>query len=94
MSHVSDMKTASYDSNLCNYARFVHRAAPHDISKVDALSDRLMYRLAYRNFGSRQAMVVNHTVDVGNDLGRHPLVPAVEVGYRPVGDHAAGHVRA
>ncbi len=46
----------------------MHRAAGHDIAKVEALSDRLMYRLAYRNFGSRQAMVVNHTVDVGNDL--------------------------
>ena len=26
-----------------------------------------MYRLAYRNLGTSQAMVVNHTVDVGND---------------------------
>lgn len=29
---------------------------------LDALSDRLMYRLAYRNFGNREALVVNHSV--------------------------------
>jgi hypothetical protein len=67
MAHASDIKTAAYDSNLCNYARSCI-AQPGTTSKVDALSDRLMYRLAYRNFGSRQAMVVNQTVDVGNDL--------------------------
>jgi hypothetical protein len=30
--------------------------------KLDALSDRLMYRLAYRNFGDHEAMVVAHSV--------------------------------
>ncbi len=29
---------------------------------LDANSDRLMYRLAYRNFGSRESLVVNQTV--------------------------------
>jgi hypothetical protein len=29
---------------------------------LDALGDRLMYRLAYRNFGKREALVVNHSV--------------------------------
>jgi hypothetical protein len=66
VSHVNDITTAAYDSNLCNYARSC-LAQPGTTSKVDALADRLMYRLAYRNFGSHQAMVVNHTVDVGND---------------------------
>jgi hypothetical protein len=28
------------------------------------LADRMMYRLQYRNFGSYEAMVTNHTVDV------------------------------
>ncbi len=31
---------------------------------LDANSDRLMYRLAYRNFGSRESLVVNQTVRV------------------------------
>ena len=29
---------------------------------LDALSDRLMYRAAYRNFGNREAIVLNHSV--------------------------------
>ncbi|MEI6455703.1 MAG: T9SS type A sorting domain-containing protein, partial [bacterium] len=33
------------------------------------LNDRLMYRLQFRNFGNYQAMVVNHTVDVGSHVG-------------------------
>jgi hypothetical protein len=66
VSHVSDIQTAAYDSNLCNYARSC-LAQPGTTAKVDALADRLMYRLAYRNFGTRQVMTVNHTVDVGND---------------------------
>ncbi|MBI4259748.1 MAG: carboxypeptidase regulatory-like domain-containing protein [Actinobacteria bacterium] len=31
---------------------------------LDALGDRLMFRLQYRNFGAYEAWVVNHTVDV------------------------------
>jgi hypothetical protein len=34
--------------------------------RVDGLGSQLMYRLAYRNFGDHQSLVVNHTVDVGN----------------------------
>ncbi|MGZ4888509.1 MAG: hypothetical protein ACXWBH_04960, partial [Candidatus Angelobacter sp.] len=32
---------------------------------LDSLSDRLMYRLAYRNFGDHESLVVNHSVAVG-----------------------------
>jgi hypothetical protein len=32
---------------------------------VDSLADRLMYRLAYRNFGDHEALVVNHSIDNG-----------------------------
>ena len=32
---------------------------------LDSYGDRLMYRLAYRNLGSYQALLVNHTVAVG-----------------------------
>jgi hypothetical protein len=31
---------------------------------LDPLSDRMMYRLAYRNFGSHESLVANHSVDV------------------------------
>jgi hypothetical protein len=33
---------------------------------VDAVGDRLMHRLAYRNFGDHAALVLNHTVDAGS----------------------------
>jgi hypothetical protein len=32
--------------------------------KLDTLSDRLMFRLAYRNFGDHDSLVVNHAVSV------------------------------
>jgi hypothetical protein len=36
---------------------------------LDSLGDRLMFRLAYRNFGDHEALVVNHSVAVGNSTG-------------------------
>ncbi len=38
---------------------------PGTTQKVDGLGDRLMHRLVYRNFGSYETLLVNHTVDVG-----------------------------
>src|SRR5207249_1512865 len=37
--------------------------------KLDSLADRLMYRLAYRNFGDHESLVVNHSVTVGSSVG-------------------------
>jgi hypothetical protein len=36
---------------------------------LDSLADRLMYRLAYRNFGSHESLVVNHSVAVNGSGG-------------------------
>jgi hypothetical protein len=36
---------------------------------LDSLSDRLMYRAAYRNFGDHESIVVNHAVTVGTSAG-------------------------
>ncbi len=36
---------------------------------LDSLADRLMYRLAYRNFGDHEALVVNHSVSAGSSVG-------------------------
>ena len=68
-SRVQTIPAAAFDSNLCGYAR---NCIPQPGgTRVDAISDRLMYRLQYRNFGSDQApdqvLVTNHTVDVGSD---------------------------
>lgn len=38
---------------------------PGTAQRLDAVSDRLMPRLAYRNFGTYQSLVVNHTVGAG-----------------------------
>lgn len=38
-------------------------------SGLDALSGMLMYRLAYRNFGTHETMVANHTVNVSGRAG-------------------------
>ncbi len=42
---------------------------PGTNKKLDAITDRLMFRLQYRNFGSYQTMVTNHTVSVSGVAG-------------------------
>ena len=42
---------------------------PDTRQRLDTLADRLMYRLAYRNFGDHESLVVNHSVAVGQGLG-------------------------
>jgi hypothetical protein len=37
--------------------------------RLDSLGDRLMYRLAFRNFGDHEALVVNHSVTAGTSVG-------------------------
>ena len=39
---------------------------PDTSVQLDTLGDRLMHRMAYRNFGDHESMVVNHTVDAGS----------------------------
>jgi hypothetical protein len=58
--------TAPFDPLLCD---FDSNCIPQKgtFQGLDALSDRLMQRLAYRNFGDHESLVVNHTVDVGDD---------------------------
>lgn len=42
---------------------------PSTTIKLEALGDRLMYRLAYRNFGDHVAMVVDHSVIAALSIG-------------------------
>lgn len=59
--------TMDVDANLCNFSRQCI-PQPATMNKLDALSDRLMHRLQYRNFGTHESLVSNHTVDVdGSD---------------------------
>src|SRR5712671_1150486 len=40
---------------------------PNTRQKLDTLADRLMYRLAYRNFGTSESLVVNQSVQVSGN---------------------------
>ena len=40
---------------------------PGTSNKLDSLADRLMYRLAYRNRGGIESLLVNHSVSVGTN---------------------------
>jgi hypothetical protein len=62
------LPTAVFDSNMCNGSRNCIPQAGTS-AKIDAIADRLMYRLQYRNFGTHESLVTNHTVDVGADRG-------------------------
>ena len=42
---------------------------PGTTQQLDSLGDRLMYRLAYRNFGPYESLVVNHSVTAGSSVG-------------------------
>ena len=60
----SPILTAPFNPNLCNFSlNCIPQPLP--IIKLDAISDRLMYRLQYRNLGASESLVVNHTVNVG-----------------------------
>lgn len=75
--------------------------------RLDSLADRLMYRLAYRNFGDHEALVVNHSITAGTGTGirwyeiRTPgATPVVfqqgtfapDSGFRWMGSAAMDHV--
>lgn len=57
------LATANVDPNMCDYSRECI-PQPGTSRKLDAISDRLMYRLQYRNFGTHETLITNHTVDV------------------------------
>jgi hypothetical protein len=52
---------------LCNGGTCVPQSGTSQ--QLDSLADRLMYRLAYRNFGTHESLVVNHSVTAGSGGG-------------------------
>ncbi len=52
---------------LCNGGTCVPQSGT--TNKLDSLADRLMFRLAYRNLGTKEALVVNHSVTAGSSGG-------------------------
>lgn len=60
----STLNTAAFDTDLNCIANFRDCIPqPGTATRLDSLSNRLMARLQYRNFGSHQAMVINQSVD-------------------------------
>jgi len=63
----SPIAVASMDTTMCGGNRNCIPQPPFNGNKtqgLDAISDRIMYRLQYRNFGSYQTLVTTNTVDV------------------------------
>ena len=61
---------AAFDSNMCGGSRNCIRQPGTAGTELDTLSNRLMYRLKYRNFGGHQVLTASHTVDAtGTDVG-------------------------
>jgi hypothetical protein len=58
------LQTEPFDSQLCEAPRWQCIPQPGVSTKLEALNDRLMFRVQYRNFGDYYTMVLNHTVDV------------------------------
>jgi hypothetical protein len=59
----TDVATAAFRADICGFSR---NCVPQSgtTTTLDAISDRLLWRLAYRNFGGTESLVLNHTVDV------------------------------
>src|SRR5439155_8035079 len=61
--------TAAFNSvfTTCNNNDPSRGCVPQEgtAARLDAIADRIMYRLAYRNVGDHEALVLNHTVNIG-----------------------------
>jgi hypothetical protein len=59
---IGALPVAAFDSDMCGGSR--NCISQPGGTNVDAIADRLMWRLQYRNFGTHQTLMANHTVDV------------------------------
>ncbi len=60
---VTNLPVNSFDSMVCfNYSRNCIPQKDTTV-KLDAISDRLMYRLQYRQFSDHNSLVLNHTIN-------------------------------
>ena len=80
----SSLTPAPYNSALCNLRQNCI-PEPGTTNALDTLAyGNLMYRLAYRNFGDHQALVLNQTVDAG-DVANHAAIRWYELRRPPGG---------
>ncbi len=70
----SPIAVATFDPRSPSGRDDIEQPPPASSSSfLDSIADRLMFRLAYRNFGTHESLVVNHTVNVS---GVAPTTPA------------------
>ncbi|MFQ5914786.1 MAG: hypothetical protein ACE5JS_16590 [Nitrospinota bacterium] len=60
-----DLPTAPFDRHMCTFG-LIDECVPQPgtAQRLETLTAWLMHRLQYRNFGSHETLVVNHSVDV------------------------------
>src|ERR1035438_10045521 len=63
-SQTYSLVTAPFNETLCGATRSQCIPQPGTSIMLESLSDRLMYRLQYRNFGTYSSMITNHTVNI------------------------------
>ena len=61
------INTNDVDPTVCSSSYCIDQ--PGTTVNLDQISDRLMHRVQYRNFGSYETLVGNHTVDTNNPAG-------------------------
>ncbi|TMA25835.1 MAG: hypothetical protein E6J78_16170 [Deltaproteobacteria bacterium] len=60
------LNSANY-AEACNGGTCIPQSGTNQ--QLDSLADRLMFRLAYRNLGDHEALVVNHSITAGSSTG-------------------------
>jgi hypothetical protein len=71
------LNTEPFSTNFgipCALKRFCVSQPESFFSRVDVIADRLMFRLQYRNFGTHQSLVTNHTVNLGNPVFKRAAI--------------------
>ena len=64
LSQQADLNTAPFDTDLCGYTTLDCIAQQGSAVKLDPIREILMNKIIYRNFGTHQSIVCNHSVDV------------------------------
>lgn len=68
--NVSNLSVSAFDPDINNSINSWSREnieQPGTSQMVHAMTDRLMFRLQYRDFGTHESMVTCHTIDVGGE---------------------------
>ncbi|MDZ4278419.1 MAG: hypothetical protein U1B78_04710, partial [Dehalococcoidia bacterium] len=81
---MNSLATAAFDAGFCSPGSLFDTCIPQPgAQNLDIIPNWPMWRLQYRNFGTHEAMVFNHTVDV--DGSPHAGVRWYELRRTPVG---------